>query len=173
VDKYCPATFTTEKPVTQTLTQAPANARVFEKRTVMNTTLDRMRAFHEDPKALGRLTPPPIFMQLIRDDRTSLTEGEIEFNLWFVVVPIRWLARHAPGVNPESFTDYMVKGPMAYWHHEHTFEEVPGGVALTDRLTVAHKPGLPGLLTRLMFDGIPLRILFFYRHLRTRLAVQR
>lgn len=154
------------------LTQAPANATVYTKRTVMKTTLEKLRAFHENPKALGQLTPPPIFMQLIRDDRTSLTEGEIEFTLWFVFIPIRWLARHAPGANPASFSDFMVKGPMAYWNHEHTFEEVPGGVALIDRVTIAHKPGLPGLLTRLMFDGIPLRILFFYRHLRTRMAVQ-
>ncbi|MGB1288022.1 MAG: hypothetical protein ACPG7F_15905, partial [Aggregatilineales bacterium] len=63
------------------------------------------------------------------------------------------------------------EGPMKYWRHEHIFREVEGGIELTDRLTRAHKPGLTGLLTRLAFDGIPLRILFFYRHLRTRMAV--
>lgn len=151
---------------------APNNARVFEKRTVMNTTLAKMTAFHNDPAALSRLSPPPIFIRIIRDDRTSLTEGELEFTLWFGPIPIRWLVRHEPGPTEHSFADFMLRGPMAYWRHEHIFEEVPGGVALIDRVTRAHRPGLTGLLTRLMFDGPPLHFLFFYRHLRTRSAVE-
>lgn len=152
---------------------APSTAHVYEKRTVMKTTMERMIAFHQDPAALSRLSPPPIFMQLHRDDRRSLTEGEIEFTLWFAVVPIRWLARHEPGPTETSFADLMIKGPLAYWRHEHIFEPAEGGVALIDRVTLAHKSGIAGLLTRLMFDGIPLRFLFFYRHLRTRQAVEK
>jgi len=62
---------------------------------------------------------------------------------------------------------------MAYWRHEHIFEETPGGAALIDRVTLAHKPGIMGLVTRLIFDGLPLRFLFFYRHWRTRQAVEK
>lgn len=155
------------------LPDAPAGATIYEKRSVMNTTLDAMQTFHADPKALNRLTPPPIFMQLHRDDRVSNTEGELEFTLWFGPVPIRWVARHEPGPTPNSFADRMLSGPVAYWRHEHIFEPVEGGVALIDRLTIGHRPGLQGLLTRLAFDGINLRILFFYRHLRTRIAVEK
>lgn len=128
-------------------------------------------AFHEDPSALAKLSPPPIFMQLHRDGRTSLTEGTLEFTLWFGPLPIRWTAQHQPGPTDTSFADMMLKGPMAYWRHEHIFEPAQEGVTLIDRVTLAHKPGLAGILTRLMFDGIPLRILFYYRHLRTRMAV--
>ena len=152
-------------------TTPPPNTHIYEKRTVMQTTMEKMIAFHQDPKALGKLSPPPIFMQLHRDERTSMTEGEIEFTLWFSFIPIRWIARHQPGPTETSFADLMVKGPMAYWRHEHIFEETSNGIALIDRVNIAHKPGLAGLLTRLMFDGIPLRFLFFYRHLRTRMAV--
>lgn len=143
----------------------------YEKRTVMKTTIEKMTAFHNDPKALSKLTPPPIFMQLHRDDRTSLTDGELEFTLWFLFIPIRWTACHEPGPTEHSFADHMVKGPLASWRHEHIFEETPEGVALIDRLRIEHQPGIKGILTRLLLDGIPLRILFFYRHLRTKLAV--
>jgi len=155
-----------------TLTRIPANAHVYEKRSVFKTTAEKLLAFHQDPSALGKLTPLPMFMQLIRDDRTSITEGEIEFTLWFAVIPIRWLARHEAGPTPTSFADRMIRGPMAYWRHEHIIEKTPEGVALIDRVTLAHKSGLQGIATRLMFDGVPLRILFFYRHLRTRLATR-
>ena len=109
-------------------------------------------------------------MQLHRDDRTSISEGEIEFTLWMGPIPFRWIARHEEGPTEWSFADRQIKGPMAYWRHEHIFTEVEGSVELTDQITLAHKSGLFGLFTRLMFDGIPLRILFFYRHLRTRMA---
>lgn len=155
-----------------TTTAAPASARVYEKRSLFKTSIDKLAAFHEDPSALAKLTPPPMFMQLIRDDRTSMTSGELEFRLWFGPLPIRWLARHEPGPTPTSFADRMISGPMAYWRHEHIFEKTGEGVVLRDRVTLAHKSGLAGMLTRLMFDGVPLKTLFFYRHLRTRLAVR-
>lgn len=146
-------------------------AKVFEWRSVVPTTLDKMVGFHNDPRALRTLTPPPMIMQVLRDDRTALTEGEIEFRLWFGPVPVRWLARHEPGPIESSFIDRMIDGPMAYWEHQHIFREVSGGVELLDHITLAHKPGLAGVFSRLIFDGLPLRILFIYRHLRTRLAL--
>lgn len=155
-----------------TATSAPDNTHIYEKRSVMNTTMDKMMGFHEDPAAMPKLSPPPIFVRIKRDDRTSLTDGELDFTLWFGPIPIRWLARHEPGPTETSFADRMIEGPMGYWRHEHIFEETSDGIALIDRVTIGHKPGFMGLLTRLMFDGIPLRILFFYRHMRTRQAVE-
>jgi len=145
--------------------------RVFTKSSIINTSMEKMLAFHQEPAALKQLTPPPIFAQLNADRRTSLAEGDLEFTLWFGFVPIRWHAEHQVGPTPDSFADLMIDGPMAYWRHEHIFEEVADGIKLTDRVTLAHKDGWQGLLTRLMFDGLPLKMLFFYRHLRTKWAV--
>jgi len=150
----------------------PQDATVYEKSSVMQTTLDKMMAFHQSDKALGQLTPPPIFVQLREDNRTSMTDGDLKFTLWMGPLPVQWHAQHQPGPTEHSFADLMVAGPMAYWRHEHIFEEVEGGIKLIDRVTLAHKSGFQGLLTRLMFDGVPLRILFMYRHLRTKWAVE-
>lgn len=152
----------------------PQNSRIFEHRSLIPATVEQVMAFHEAPEALRRLTPPPpfMFLQTLRDDRTSITNGEVEFRLWFGPIPVRWLARHEPGPIATSFVDRMIAGPMAYWVHEHIFREVAGGVELTDHITLAHKAGIAGLLTRLIFDGLPLRILFVYRHWRTRMALR-
>lgn len=145
--------------------------KVYEKRSTMKTTIAKMIAFHESPAALSALTPPPIFIRIRQDDRTSMTDGELAFTLWFGFIPVRWRVRHEAGPIETSFADRMLDGPMAHWYHQHIFNEVDGGVELVDRLEIAHQSGWKGLLTRLAFDGIPLRILFFYRHLRTRMAV--
>ena len=129
----------------------------------------QVMAFHQDPCALQWLTPPPILITLQHDARTSLTSGELEFTLWFALLRVRWTARHEPGPTETSFRDVMTHGPMAHWEHQHVFREVEGGVELSDRLTYEHRTsGFWSIFTRLMFDGLPLRMLFIYRHLRTR-----
>jgi len=138
----------------------------------MRTTPSALLAFHEQPKAFNKLTPPPIFVQLHRDARPSITDGEVEFTLWFGPIPVRWVARHEPGPSTTSFADRQIKGPMAYWRHEHIFEATECGSVLTDRIMLAHRSGWRGWLTRLAFDGLPLRILFIYRHWRTRRVVE-
>ena len=154
------------------LIKPPAKTRVFQKSSRIKASLERVMRFHEEPLALASLTPPPIQMRVHRDDRRSLTEGEIEFTLAFGPLPIRWIARHEAGPTPDSFADLQIKGPLAYWRHEHIFRQTATGVELTDRVTLAHRRGAIGILTRLAFDGLPLRFLFAYRHWRTRRALQ-
>ncbi|MCB9454330.1 MAG: cyclase, partial [Anaerolineaceae bacterium] len=89
----------------------------------------------------------------------------------FGPVPVKWTARHEPGPTETSFADRQISGPLESWYHQHIFTPVDGGVELHDKITFTHKPGWQGLLTRLTFDGIPLQILFFYRHWRTRRAL--
>jgi ligand-binding SRPBCC domain-containing protein len=149
-----------------------AVSKTFEHRSLIPVPVEQVMAFHQDPCALSKLTLPPTFIQILRDDRTSLTDGEIEFNLWLGPFPIRWVAEHAPGPIPTSFTDQMVRGPLASWEHLHIFEPSGDSTRLVDRITLAHKPGQAGLFTRLMFDGLPLRVLFMYRHWRTRRALR-
>lgn len=153
------------------MTNQPAKIHRFSRSSYINTSLDDIKRFHSDPRALARLTPPPLFMKLHRDERRSLTEGEIEFSLWLGPIPIRWLARHEPGPSAHSFADSQLRGPLQFWRHEHVFSPVEGGVELTDRVTYAHKRGFVGWLTRIAFGGWSLRILFAYRHWRTRRAL--
>lgn len=144
----------------------------FEHRSTIPTTMEAMIAFHEDPAAFSRLSPPPIFAQIHRREWRSMRDAEIEFTLWFLILPIRWTARHEPGPTPTSFIDRQVKGPVKLWVHRHLFEQVNGGITLIDRLTILHRPGIQGVFTRLLFNTLSLRFLFTYRHMRTRLGVK-
>jgi ligand-binding SRPBCC domain-containing protein len=154
--------------------QVPSTAKVFEHVSVFRGhTAAQCFAFHAAPNAFARLTPPPIFVQVHRNDLQALVNGDVEFTLWMGPIPVRWHAQHMPGKNATSFIDFQVTGPVAYWYHEHMISDVPGGVELRDRITIAHKPGVAGLLTRLVFDGLPLRFLFVFRHLRTRFGMKK
>lgn len=148
--------------------------KTFIHRSVIPATLEQITAFYEDPRILGWLTPPPIIMQVRSDKRTSLTSGELEFTLWFGPLPVRWKARHEPAAIEYAFVDRMIEGPVAYWVHQHGYRPVEGGIELTDEISIEHqKTGFWSLFTRLVFDGLPLRFLFIYRHLRTRWSAPR
>lgn len=140
----------------------------FECKTVISATMQQVIAFHDDPRVFGWLVPPPIRMRIHKDTRSSLTAGDIDFTLWFLLLPVHWIARHEPGPTEHSFQDRMIEGPMRSWLHQHIFREVEGGVELADRVTYEHKSGLWGVFTRLAFSGLALRFLFFYRHWQTR-----
>ena len=139
----------------------------FRYSTFIPTSLATITRFHEEADALKKLTPPPLIVQLLSDQRTSNTEGVVDFVLWVGPIPVRWIARHEAGPIPTSFIDRMLDGPMAYWEHQHIFHEVAGSVILEDKVTYMHKSNWQGWLTPLLFDGLPLRFLFWYRHWRT------
>lgn len=145
---------------------------VFQHRSVILAPVERVFAFHAEPGALRQLTMPPTRITIQADRRRSLTEGEVEFTLWLGPIPVRWIAEHMPGPNATSFTDRMVRGPMAYWEHQHIMQPHPDGTELIDRIRYAHKSGLYGVFTRLVFGRFALRVLFAYRHWRTRRAVR-
>lgn len=46
-------------------------------------------------------------------------------------------------------------------------QAVDQGTELRDTVTYAHKAGWRGMLTRLLFGGLPLRALFWHRHCRS------
>lgn len=142
--------------------------KTVEFRSFFPGTAQQLWDFHAQPKAFNKLTPPPIFIQVLEYGLKSLTDGTVEFRMWLGPLPLLWRVQHKPGPTACSFVDQMLSGPMAYWEHHHIFTDVEGGAELLDRLTIEHKPGLMGIFTRLMFDGLPLRIFFMYRHLRTR-----
>ena len=82
--------------------------KVFTYRSFIPTSLEIITQFHEERDALKKLTPPPLIVQPLSDERVSNTEGKVDFVLWFGPIPVRWIARHEPGPIPTSFIDRMV-----------------------------------------------------------------
>jgi ligand-binding SRPBCC domain-containing protein len=145
----------------------------FEFSFTVHASLAAVSDFHHDTRALRRLTPPPIFVQLHRVD--PLAEGSVsEFSLWFGPLPVRWRALHT-NVDPQrGFTDTQVSGPMRHWRHSHTFKDLGDGqVRVIEHIDYEHGRGWRGLLSHLLFAPIGLRFLFFYRKLATRRALER
>jgi len=129
--------------------------------------------FHRDTRALKRLTPLPIFMQLHRVE--PMGEGSVsEFTLWFGPIPVRWVAVHS-NVDPQrGFTDTQARGPLKRWRHTHIFSAEGSDVTrVKEHIEYEHHGGVRGLFTRLMFGRLGLLALFTARKFVTRRALEK
>lgn len=121
-----------------------------------------VRAFHHSHEAIKWLSPPLIPMQVHRAE--ALGEGAItEFTLWFGPFPVRWVAQHVR-VGMYGFTDIQLSGPFKRWVHSHRYVPATRCTTLVeDHIEYSHHTGLKGVLTRLLFSPLSLKMLFAYR----------
>ena len=146
--------------------------RSFQHEFSVNAALDSVVEFHSSTRALKQLTPPPMFVQFNQIE--PLAEGSrSDFTLWLGPIPIHWVAVHSD-VNPATgFTDTQVEGPFHTWIHTHRFLEISQG----ETRIIDQVQGLPsnhlfwGIISRFMWLTLP--ILFSYRAMQTRKAVER
>lgn len=136
----------------------------------VKASLEKVTKFHQDSRALKKLTPPPMIVQIHKVE--PLAENSVaEFTMWLGPLPVRWVARHQE-VNPEKgFIDIQEKGPFQNWIHKHEFRSIQDGrVQINDSISASPGKGIyRRLISTLMWIGLP--ILFSYRGWATRRAV--
>lgn len=135
----------------------------FRHRFVVRAPLDRVRAFHEAPGALRRLTPAPL---RVLEDPPVAEGARVRFVLY---TPLRTPWRgHYENVTAHGFDDVMDEGPFRAWRHEHRYHETaPGRAEVHDHVIAKlDKPA-----SRVMWAS--LRPGFAYRAWATRRACER
>jgi ligand-binding SRPBCC domain-containing protein len=91
-------------------------------------------SFFSDPRNLPRITPPSLGLEVTSDLPGVMYPGMI---ITYRVRPIPWISvgwvteiTHVR--EPVLFVDEQRFGPYRFWHHEHHFREVEGGVEMED-----------------------------------------
>lgn len=133
--------------------------------------LSSVADFHADPASMGRITPPPIRVE-VHSAPLRITDGvEMDFTLHSGPLPIHWVARFEE-VSPTGFTDRQLRGPFATWVHRHSFIAVDAGVTeVVDEVSASFKLSpLWGAVGAAMWAGMP--ALFAFRARQTRAALE-
>jgi uncharacterized protein (TIGR01777 family) len=123
----------------------------FEASQTVKANADDVYAFFSDPNNLARLTPPTLGFTIAASPQALERGSRISYRMRVHGIPLRWetlISRWRP---PLGFVDVQLRGPYAFWRHEHTFRPVADGVDILDRVRYA----LPfGPLGRLMLPFI-------------------
>ncbi len=138
---------------------------------IVRAPLSAVAEFHRDMRVIKQLTPP-LIIQLHKFE--PMAENSVsEFTMWFGPLPMRWVAVHF-NVDPlRGFTDRQASGPLKSWRHTHTFiAEGDEVTRVSDHIEYEHDDGVRGLFTRLLFPLFGLRLVWAYRALVTRRALE-
>lgn len=94
-------------------------------------TPEEVFPFFADAFNLESITPPFLDFSVLTPAPILLTTGTvIQYGMRLHRVPVTWVSSIQRWDPPHCFVDTQLRGPYRFWHHTHSFEELPGGRTL-------------------------------------------
>ena len=122
-------------------------------------------SFFANPKNLVQITPPSLNLMVTNDIPDEMHEGMI---ITYAITPIlmiklNWVTEITSMNPPTSFIDEQRFGPYKFWHHQHSFREIRGGVEVTDEIHYMLRGGPFATLINDLIVRRRLKKIFEYR----------
>jgi len=136
-----------------------------ERRQILPVSLEEAWSFFSNPVNLVKITPPDMDFRITSPPCEETYAGQI---ITYTVRPlmrvaVSWTTEITHVERPNFFVDEQRFGPYRFWHHQHRFSEVEGGVEMHDLVHyLLHHDHLVGLINRLLVAP-RLRRIFDYR----------
>ena len=132
----------------------------------VNATIEEAWDFFTDPNNLSLITPKEMNFKIISSSLSAkIYPGMI---ISYHVSPLlglrmNWLTEITQVEDKKFFIDDQRVGPFRLWHHQHIFEEVPGGVMMTDIVNYRAPFGILGRVAERLIVNRKVRQIFEYR----------
>lgn len=121
--------------------------------------------FFSTPRNLDSITPPEIEFEILSQPGERMYDGQIiSYRMKILpLVRVRWVTEIKSVEWGRSFVDEQRFGPYKFWHHHHTFEDIPGGVLMRDLVHYGLGFGPFGALANVVFVRKKLESIFAFR----------
>jgi len=121
--------------------------------------------FFSSPRNLPSITPPWLNLVAMNDIPDSMHPGMvIQYRVKPLLgIPVNWLTEITHVDAPRYFVDEQRFGPYRFWHHEHHFRRVNGGVEMVDQVLYGLKYGSIGKLMHALIIRRRLEAIFDFR----------
>ena len=136
-----------------------------DRRQVLPTTFEEAWAFFSDPRNLTVITPPDMHFEVLSALPKEVYPGLlIEYRIepcpgWRA----HWVTEITHVSEPYLFVDEQRLGPYRFWHHQHHFREVPGGLEVRDLVHYSLPGGPVGALVNARGVAPRLAAIFDFR----------
>ncbi len=137
----------------------------FERSQVLPITLEQAWDFFSNPLNLAKITPPEMKFRVTSLPVETTYAGQI---ITYTVRPlmgvtVNWTTEITHVDAPRFFVDEQRFGPYRFWHHQHRFREVAGGVEVGDQVHyLFHQDYFARLINRVLVAP-RLKKIFDYR----------
>jgi ligand-binding SRPBCC domain-containing protein len=125
----------------------------FERIQILPVTIDEAWGFFSDPANLVKITPPAMDFRITSPPQSATYAGQI---ITYTLRPLlgismAWTTEITHVSQPDFFVDEQRFGPYRFWHHQHFFRNVDGGVEVRDLVHyLLHHDQLAWLANRLL-----------------------
>lgn len=126
---------------------------MLERSQTLPITQEQAWDFFSNPDNLVKITPPDMDFKITSPTRNDTYAGQI---ITYSVRPllgvaVSWTTEITHVEKPHFFVDEQRFGPYRFWHHQHRFREVAGGVEMQDLVHyLLHHDQLASLINRLI-----------------------
>lgn len=105
-----------------------------KKTQLLPVDLQTAWQFFSDPRKLPVITPPDLGFEITSDLPELMYAGMVVTYRVTALPGIRvdWVTEITHVREPAFFVDEQRFGPYRFWHHQHHFKAVAGGVEMTD-----------------------------------------
>lgn len=139
---------------------------VFERTQVLPITVETAWEFFSNPVNLVKITPPDMDFRITSPPQSSIYAGQI---ITYTVRPllrvtVNWTTEITHVNSPTFFVDEQRFGPYRFWHHQHHFREVEGGVEVQDLVHYLLRHDQLARLVNSLFVAPRLRKIFDFRN---------
>lgn len=125
--------------------------------------------FFSDPANLVRITPTAFNFQVIsKYHGETIYPGQvIEYKVRPIPgIPLYWMTEITHVEAGRFFVDEQRYGPYSFWHHQHLFKAIDGGVEMTDTIHYKLPLWFIGDIANSLFVKKRLEQLFSYRFMK-------
>jgi ligand-binding SRPBCC domain-containing protein len=132
-------------------------------------SLDTAWDFFSHPKNLDKLTPEHLRLKYTNElFGDEMYPGQvITYKVKPVLgIPLFWMTEITHVREKQFFVDEQRFGPYSFWHHQHHFKAIEGGVEMTDLIHYKVPGWLLGDLANKLFIRLQLEKIFKFRHQR-------
>jgi ligand-binding SRPBCC domain-containing protein len=143
-----------------------AKTYLIQRKQFLPVTLERAWEFFSTPANLQAITPPEMrFVVKEGGYSKGMYPGLIiEYTIRPILgIPLYWMTEITHVDHLRYFVDEQRFGPYAFWHHQHHFKAVEGGVEMTDIVHYRLPFGFLGTMAHALFVGKQLEGIFTYR----------
>lgn len=128
-------------------------------------SLEKAWDFFSSPKNLPLITPKELNLVPTSELPDRMYPGIfIKYTVKPLFgIPTKWVTEITHVRELEYFVDEQRVGPYSIWHHQHHFQKINGGVAMTDIIDYKVPYGLVGNLAQKIIVGRKVKEIFEFR----------
>jgi|TARA_B110000879_G_scaffold27658_2_gene37613 ligand-binding SRPBCC domain-containing protein len=130
-------------------------------------SLDEAWDFFSSPYNLDEITPADMCFEILSDvkDKKMYEGMVIQYKIRPILnIPLDWVTEITHVKEKSHFVDEQRFGPYAFWHHEHHFKAMEGGVKIEDILHYSAPLGLLGKIAEVLYVDNKVKQIFEYRY---------